>query len=392
VTPGINALDATLQEELETLRDTDLLRTMREVSSISGARLILGGREYLNFASNDYLGLSQDPRVKLAATEAIQRFGVGSGASRLLAGTQSPHVELEKQLAAFKGKPAAVVFSSGYAAHLGTLPALVGNKDWILCDKLNHASIIDAARLSGATLRIYPHGNLKKLRDLLVASKNVRRRLIVTETLFSMDGDFAPLADIVTLKEEFGAWLMIDEAHATGIFGKHRRGVAEMVGVEDQVEVTMGTLSKALGTLGGYVVGSQALIDTLVNRARSFVYSTAPPAAVCAAARAALAILIQEPEHADRLLKNARFLRDGLHATQENRAVTPSPILPFLVGESKQALELSRKLFSAGFFVPAIRPPTVPRGTARLRVTVSAAHRQEDLENLLETLNSTLQH
>lgn len=382
----MNTFDAVVQRELEDLRRADLLRARTEIASAQGARIQIGGREFLNFSSNDYLGLAGDPRLNAAAAAALQRWGVGAGASRLICGTQSPHAELERKLAAFKRKESALVFSSGYAANVGTIPALVGKGDLIICDKLNHASIIDAARLSGATLRVYPHGNLKRLRALLEGSGRFRRRLVITETVFSMDGDFAPLREIVELKDRFGAWLMVDEAHATGIFGAHRRGAAELFGVEDRIEVTMGTLSKALGAAGGFVCGSRVLIEALVNRARSFLYSTAPPAAVCAAAAAALAVVQSEPQRVQRLLENARRLRQGISNLELEIPEGCSPIVPVLLGESARALEVSRRLGEEGIFAPAIRPPTVPRGRARVRLSVSAVHTEEEIARLITVL------
>ncbi len=378
--------DSVLSAERETLLRSDLFRSLTEIASAQGPQIQIGGKEYLNFSSNDYLGLANDPHLKQAATRAVEKFGVGTGASRLICGTQSPHVALEKKIAAFKRKEAALVFSSGYAANVGTITALVNREDVILCDKLNHASIIDAARLSGATLRVYPHGNLKKLRSLLSNSSRFRRRLIVTETVFSMDGDLVPLAEIVQLKENFGSWLLIDEAHATGIFGSHQRGIAELVGVEEQVEITMGTLSKALGTMGGYVAGSHQLIDLLVNRARSFIYSTAPPPSVCAAAEAAIQIIEREPQRRDKLLNNVKLLRAGLRELGLPIPLGESPIIPVVLGNPAVATAAARRLFEAGIFVPAIRPPTVPRGQARLRLVVSSAHTHQQISRLIEGL------
>ncbi len=386
-----NSFDATLRSELDDLRRTDLYRALTEIASAQGARIRIADTEFLNFSSNDYLGLASDERVKAAAVAAVKRWGVGAGASRLIGGTQSPHVELERTLAAFKGKEAALVFSSGYAANVGIFTALVGAADLLICDKLNHASIIDAARMSGATLRVYPHGHLKKLRALLEGGAKYRRRFIVTETVFSMDGDFAPLQEIVELKRQYDALLMIDEAHGTGVFGENRRGVAELAGVEDHVEITMGTLSKALGTFGGYVCGSRALIETLVNRARSFVFSTALPAMICAAASEAIEIIQSEPARSERLLENARWLRQEISNLNIEIPNGASPIIPVILGDSARTLEVSRRLFKHAIFAPAIRPPTVPRGKARLRLTVSALHRREDLERLVAAMRIALE-
>jgi glycine C-acetyltransferase/8-amino-7-oxononanoate synthase len=379
-------LDGQLGAELDRLRVDGLYRTLRTVASAQGPRLIIDSREYLNFSSNDYLGLANDPLLKRAAADAIERYGVGAGASRLVCGNLEPYAALEEKLARFKNKEAAIVFGSGYAANVGTITALVGEGDVVILDKLDHASIIDGARQSGATIRVYPHKNLKKLEDILKQCGTFGRKLIITETVFSMDGDLAPLTEIVELKEEYGAWLMIDEAHATGLYAKSRRGLAEAAGVEDKIDVTLGTLSKALGSAGGFVVGSQTLIDHLRNRARSLIYSTALPPAVVAAAAAAVEFVMSDAGHERRemLWRNVSELKNGLSklgVQNESR----SPILPVMVGDEAAAMEMSNKLFEHGIFVPAIRFPTVPKGKARLRVTVTARHAAEDISRFLET-------
>ena len=387
-----------LGAELDRLRADGLYRQLRHVASPQGPHLVIDGREFLNFSSNDYLGLASDPVLKRAATEAIDRWGVGAGASRLVCGNLEPYRLLEEKLARFKNKEAAIVFGSGYAANVGTISALVGKGDVVILDKLDHASIIDGARLSGATIRVYPHKNLKKLEDILrsvgaqpAAPRPPRRILIITETVFSMDGDLAPLAEIVALKEKHGAWLMIDEAHATGLYAKNRRGLAEATGVEDKIDITLGTLSKALGCAGGFVVGSQTLIDFLRNRARSLIYSTALPPAVCAAAAAAVDFVMSDAGHErrDQLWRNVSELKNGLSALgiqNESR----SPIIPVIVGDETAAVEVSQKLYEAGIFVPAIRYPTVPKGKARLRVTVTAGHSKGDIEHFLDVVGAVL--
>ena len=256
-------LNDQLGTELDQLRAAGLYRQFRDIRGAQGTHVTIDGQALLNFSSNDYLGLANDPVLKQAAADAVARWGVGAGASRLVCGNLEPYRLLEEKLTAFKNKEAALVFGSGYAANVGTITALAGADDVLILDKLDHASIIDGARQSGAAIRVYPHLNLHKLEEILRQSQSYRRRLIITETVFSMDGDLAPLAEIVALKEKYAAWLMIDEAHATGLFGKYRRGLAEQLGVEDQVEITLGTLSKALGCAGGFVVGSQTLIDLL---------------------------------------------------------------------------------------------------------------------------------
>jgi 8-amino-7-oxononanoate synthase len=378
-------LDDQLGADLDQARAEGLYRTLRAVDSAQGPRIVLGDREFLNFSSNDYLGLANDPLLKRAAVEGIAKYGVGAGASRLVCGNLRPYEELERKLATFKGKDAAIVFGSGYAANVGAITALVGEGDVVILDKLDHASIIDGARQSGATIRVYPHKNLKKLEDILGQSNGFRRKLIVTETVFSMDGDLAPLAEMVALKEQHGAWLMIDEAHATGLYAKHRRGLAEAAGVEAKVDITLGTLSKALGCAGGFAVGSPTLIDFLRNRARSLIYSTALPPAVCAAAAAAVDFVMSVEGHQrrDQLWRNVSELKNGLSALgiqNESR----SPIIPIIIGDENAAVETSRHLFDRGIFVPAIRFPTVPKGKARLRVTVTAAHPPGDLDTFLK--------
>ena len=381
-------LDAFATAALDDLRASGLLRRLRQVAGPQGPRIVVDGREVVNFSSNDYLGLANDPVLREAAMRAIERSGVGAGASRWVCGNLAPYAELETRLAAFKGKPAAVVFGSGYAANVGTICALVGKGDTIILDKLDHASIVDGARQSGATLRVYPHGDLAKLERLLKQTHS-GRTLLVTETVFSMDGDIAPLREIVELKERYGAWLMIDEAHATGIYGAHRRGVAEALGVEEGVEVTLGTLSKALGCVGGYVCGSRALVDLLANRARSLIYSTALPPAMVAAAGAAVEFVTSPAGEArcGGLWRRVEELRKGLG----KRAACPalsSPIVPLVIGDEVRAMECSQRLFERGVFAPAIRYPTVARGAARLRLTATASHTSEQIKLLVGELSA----
>ncbi len=382
-------LNDQLGAELDQLRGDGLYRQLRTIASAQGPRVVIDGREFLNFSSNDYLGLANDPILKRAATGAVEKYGVGAGASRLVSGNLAPYAELEARLARFKGKEAAIVFGSGYVANLATIAALVGEGDVVILDKLDHASIIDGARLSGATIRVYPHKNLKKLEDVLRQTHAARRTLIVTETVFSMDGDLAPLAEIVALKEKYGAWLMIDEAHATGLYGQHRRGLAEPLGLEDHIDVTLGTLSKALGCVGGYVAGAQTLIDYLRNRARGLIYSTALPPAMVAAGSAAVEFVMSEEgqRRRDLLWRNVSELKNGL-AKLGVQNESRSPIIPIVVGDERAAVELSRQLYDRGIFVPAIRYPTVPKGKARLRVTVTAGHAGDEMGRFLEVFAS----
>ncbi len=384
--------EVSLQAELDALREAGLFRSLRTVDSAQGPVISIGGKEYLNFSSNDYLGLANHPRLRAAARAAIESFGVGAGASRLVCGNSRCYDLLEAALAEFKRKEAAIVFSSGYAANVGTICALVGEGDTVIIDKLCHASIIDGCRQSGATLRIYPHKNLKKLEDLLQQARGASKKgvsqasvLVITETVYSMDGDLAPLPEIVELKDRYDAWLMIDEAHAAGIFGRHGRGVAEHFAVEDRVEVTLGTLSKALACVGGYIAGSRTLIDYLRNKARSLIYSTALPPSMCAAGAEAVRLVMSDEARVRRevLWRNVQQMKDGL-AKQGISAVTESAILPILVGGEEAALGISQRLFERGMFVSAIRYPTVAKGKARLRVTMTAAHTGDHIERFLE--------
>jgi 8-amino-7-oxononanoate synthase len=378
-----------LADELAEIDAADLRRTVREVASPQGAWVQLEGREVLNFSSNDYLGLANHAALKVAATTAIDEYGAGAGAARLISGSQSPHHELESAVAIFKGTEAALTFSSGYAAAVGTIPALVDKGDVVVVDKLVHASLIDAAKLSGAKLRVFKHNDLADLARILVWSAGQGgRTLVVAESVYSMDGDLAPLLNLVELKEQHGAWLILDEAHATGLYGEGRRGVAEEFGVADRVEVQMGTLGKALGAAGGYICGSKELIDLLLHRARSFVFSTAPIPAQAAAARAGIE-LVQSGEgeaRRTRLWSLVDELKNGLIARGWKLPVVQSAILPLMVGGEFEAVALSERLLDAGVFVPAIRYPTVAKGAARLRLTLSAEHSPEDINQLLEAL------
>jgi 8-amino-7-oxononanoate synthase len=371
-------LDAFLRDELAALEQANLRRTLRVLDE-----------KLLNFAANDYLGLSRHPALIEAARQATARDGTGAGASRLVTGTSAASLDLEEQLAAWKEKEAALVFSSGYAAALGTIPVVVGKGDTVILDKLAHASLIDGARLSGATVRVFPHNNLEKLDALLSkVAGNGSRVLIVTESLFSMDGDIAPLRRIVELKEKYGAWLLVDEAHATALYGKTGAGLLAEAGLSARVEIIMGTLSKALGSVGGYIAGSRTLIDWLTNRARSFVYSTALPPGVIAASRAAIDLACGAEGDAlrRRLRENITRFHAGLPTRWKKQALSSSAIQPLICGEVSAALELAATLRERGFLIPAIRYPTVPRNAARLRITLSAAHTHQNID----ALNSAL--
>ncbi len=371
-----------LDDQLAGIDSAGLRRRLRVVDGPQGRVVRLGGRELINFSSNDYLGLAADGRLREAALAAVDEYGVGAGASRLISGTIRPHALLEEGLAGFKRTEAALAFSTGFAAASGSVTALAGKDDVLVLDKLCHACLVDAARMSGATLRIFPHNDLGKLESHLAWARarvgGVGRLGVLTESVFSMDGDVAPLREIVDLKERFGAWLLVDEAHAVGVIGDRGRGVADAAGVADRIEVQMGTLGKALGAAGGYVAGSRALVDFLVNRARSFVFSTAPSPVVAAAAGEAVRLLEAgelEVER-ERLWANIGAVGSG----------GSSAIVPVMIGDERAAVAASERLMEAGFWVPAVRYPTVARGAARLRVTVSASHTAADVAALRSAL------
>jgi 8-amino-7-oxononanoate synthase len=369
----------TLAQELQNLAARDLRRQLTEVEEVlPGGKVRVGGRVLLNLSSNDYLGLSRDPRLIDATQKAAARWGVGAGASRLVAGHLALHREVEDSLAAFKGTEAAVIFSTGYMANLGVVSALVGPGDTVFCDKLNHASIYDGIKLAGANLARFPHRDLNRLENLLQKA-GAGRRLIVTDSVFSVDGDLAPLKELVELKDRYGAGLMVDEAHATGVLGPSGAGLAEELGLTPRVEVHMGTFSKALGSLGGYVAGDRRLIDYLHNRARSFIYSTAPPPPVLGAIGAALQVVAQEPGRRNYLLAEAKTFREELQRAGFDLLGSETQIVPVLVGENARTLELAGRLRERGLLAVAFRPPTVTPGRARVRFSLSAAHSWEDL-------------
>lgn len=372
-------------EELEELRRQDLIRNLRPARRTGPVEVEEAGQRLIQFASNDYLGLAMSNRLREAFQEAAGRYGVGSGASRLITGTQEPHARLEDELADFKGVERALSFSSGYATALGTIPAILKPGDFAILDKLCHACLVDAVRLSGATLRVFPHNDTDRLADHLRWARSKAepqsRILILTESVFSMDGDLADLQRIVELKEQAAALLLVDEAHAVGVLGREGRGLADELGVAGRVDFQMGTLSKAVGVVGGYVAASRDWIELFVQRARSLVYSTAPPPAVAATACEALRIV--RGREGDALRQRLRLNLSCLERALGKPGPFPSAICPWLVGESGRALSLSRRLRDeAGFWVPAIRYPTVPRGTARLRISVSAAHEADQIERL----------
>jgi 8-amino-7-oxononanoate synthase len=392
----VDLLDAELTRRLTDIRSQGLFRELRRVDSPQGPHIQIGGQELLNFSSNDYLGLANDLRLKEAAIKSVEKFGTGTGASRLICGSLAPHHELEETLADFKGTEAALSFSSGYATAIGTICALLDKNGIIILDKLVHACLVDAARLSGAKIRVFRHNDLDDLEARLKwANENIqhstfnvqhrRQILVITESIFSMDGDAAPLREIVALKEEYGAWLMVDEAHATGLYGKNRRGLAEERGVSGQIEVQMGTLGKALGASGGYICGSRTLIDFLVNRARSFIFSTAPVPAAAAAATAGIHFVQSDQGEARQKLIWQR-IGELQSAIGNRQSAIASAIFPILIGDETEAVEAATKLREQNIFVPAIRYPTVARGKARLRVTLTAAHTTEEISQFTAAL------
>ena len=373
-----------LQGELEKVQGAGLMRRLRILDSPQTTHVVTGGRRLVNFSSNDYLGLANHPALKEAALAEWDRAGFGSGASRLVCGTFAAHERLEEAISGFKRTGAALCFSSGYAAAMGTIPALCSREDVIILDKLCHACLIDAARLSGAQLRVFPHNDTDKLESHLRWARTRHGRvLVVAESVYSMDGDVAPLWEIVDLKDRYGAWLFLDEAHGVGVLGAGGRGLAEQCGVEGRVEIQMGTLGKALGAHGAYITGHLLLRDFLINRARSFIYSTAPPAPVAAAAAKAVEILggAEGTSLLQNLRNNIRNLGVALGLPEP-----PSAIVPIIVGAESAAMAAGENLLASGFLVPAIRYPTVAKGSARLRVTLSAAHTADDVVGLAKVL------
>ena len=374
---------AYLEYELAELREQKLFRYPKVLTGQQQARAVFNGREVINLSSNNYLGLATHPRMISAAAGAAHEFGAGSGAVRTIAGTMDIHVELEKKIAAFKHTEAALVFQSGFTANAGTVAAVLGKDDMIISDELNHASIIDGCRLSRAGIRVFPHGDMDGLRKLLDETDAVRDAghhvLVVTDGVFSMDGDIAKLPEIVRAAKEHGAITMVDDAHASGVLGRNGRGTVDHFDLHGQVDIQVGTLSKAIGVLGGYVAGSRTLIDYLIHRGRPILFSTSHPPAVTAACMEAFDILLEEPEIIDKLWENTRFFKKGLEDLGFNTGISQTPITPVIVGEGALAMKLSDRLFEEGVFAQALAFPTVPRGKARVRTIVMATHTQEDL-------------
>jgi len=373
-----------LADELDALRAQGLYRRLRVLDGEQKARTSFDHRSVVNLSSNNYLGLTTHPKLRERAIEAIRLFGVGSGSVRPIAGTMSIHMELEQKLAAFKHTEATVVFQSGFTANAGTVSSILGKDDFIVSDELNHASIIDGARLSRASIKVFPHRDAAAARAIVAALPRDRRTLIITDGVFSMDGDIGALPELCDVADEFGCIMMVDDAHASGVFGKNGRGTVDHFGLHGRVDVQVGTLSKAIGALGGYVAGSKALIEFLYHRARPFLFSTSHPPAVAAACLGAIEVLETEPQLIERLWDNTRFFKSGLQALGFNTGTSESPITPVIVGDAARAMKLSDELFQEGVFAQGIGFPTVARDTARVRTIVAATHTRDELQFALE--------
>lgn len=380
-------MNGTLQDwlkgQITTLKEQHLYKPLVVMDSASGARITVNGRPgVINLSSNNYLGLANDPEVKRAAIEAVEKYGAGAGAVRPIIGTMSIHMELERKLAAFKHVAASLVFQSGFTANSGVIPTITDAEDVIITDELNHASIIDGVRLSKAQRKIYPHSDMSGLESALRESSGSKKRLIITDGVFSMDGDVAKLPQIVELAERFDAAVMVDDAHGSGVMGGGR-GTAFHFGVHDRIDIQLGTLSKAVGVMGGYIAGSRALIDWLVQRARPFLFSTAQPPAVVAAVMAAIDRMERDPGLTERLWENARYWKAGLQRLGFDTGISETPITPVMVGDEGKAQELQRALFDEGVMALAIVFPTVAHGKARIRSMPSAMHSRQDLDDAL---------
>lgn len=372
-----------LEDELSLIRERGLFRELTEIETGQTPEVLIGGKSYVLLGSNGYLGLSTHPEVKEAAARALEKYGAGSGGSRLVSGTTDLHAGLEEKIAAFKKTEAAIVFSSGYLANTGTIQALAGPGDVVFSDELNHASIIDGCRISGAQVRVYPHLDFDALDALVGQSPPGVKKLIVTDTVFSMDGDLADLSALCGIAEKHGCALMVDEAHATGVLGSRGSGATEHFGVEDRVAVAMGTLSKAVGSSGGYIAGSRTLIEFIRNRARGFIFDTSPPAPALAASLAAIKIIERGGDLRARLWEMVGMFKAGLEATGMNVLPSQSAIVPVLIGEPDETMKFASVLRENGIYTPAVRPPSVPPGKCRIRATIMATHTKAHIEKAL---------
>ena len=379
---------AYLTRELDSLKAQGLYRRLRTLEGEQRAHATFDHTSVVNLSSNNYLGLTTHPRLRDAAIRAINEFGVGSGSVRTIAGTMTLHLELERRLAEFKKTEAAVVFQSGFTANAGTVSSVLTKDDVVISDELNHASIIDGCRLSRATIKVFPHKDVEAARAILRQLPAAQRKLLITDGVFSMDGDLGPLPDLCALAEEFECIMMVDDAHASGVFGAQGRGTVDHFGMHGRVDIQVGTLSKAVGALGGYVVGTRDFIEFLYHRARPFLFSTSHPPSVAATCLAALDVLMEEPEIIERLWDNTRFFKAGLHDLGFNTGMSESPITPVIVGDGALAMTLSDRLFAAGVFAQGIAFPTVARDKARVRTIVTATHTREELQFALETFKT----
>ena len=375
---------AYLDAELNDLKRQGLYRPLRVLDGEQAAHTSIDHRTVVNLSSNNYLGLTTHPLLRERALEALKTFGVGTGSVRPIAGTMAIHMELERRLAAFKQTEAVVVFQSGFTANAGTVSSLLGRDDVIVSDELNHASIIDGARLSRATIKVFPHRDVDTARKIVAELPRGQRTLIITDGVFSMDGDLGALPALCDLADEYGCIMMVDDAHASGVFGRAGRGTVDHFGMHGRVDVQVGTLSKALGALGGYVAGPASLIEFLYRRARPFLFSTSHPPSVAATCIAALDVLESEPQWMERLWSNTRFFKAGLEALGFDIGISESPITPVMVGDGARAMTLSDKLFDAGVFAQGIGFPTVPQGKARVRTIVTATHTEDELQFALD--------
>jgi len=379
----MNSLDW-LDGEISAICEKGLFRELTEIRSGQTPEVLIGGKNYILLGSNGYLGLSTHPEVKKAAADALEKYGAGSGGSRLVSGTTDLHHELERKIANFKKTEAAIVFSSGYLANIGTIQALAAKGDMIFSDKLNHASIIDGCGLSGAKVRVYRHLDFNHLEDLICREKTALIKLIVTDTVFSMDGDLADLSALCEIAERRGCALMVDEAHATGVLGERGGGATEHFGVESRVAVTMGTLSKAVGSTGGYIAGSKKLVEFIRNRARSFIFDTSPSAPALAASVAAIGIIERDAARRDHLWEMVEMFKAGLQKTGLNVLPSRSAIVPVLIGGPDEAMEFASALRKNGIYTPAVRPPSVPAGKCRIRASIMATHEKNHIEKALK--------
>ena len=367
-----------INEDLEEIKKEGLFRTIRPIEWGSGVRIKINGKKLINFCSNNYLGLSNDPRVVKKTSEILEKFGVGAGASRLVSGNFKVHEELERRISRFEGTEASIVFPTGYMANIGTIQALVGAGDAIIIDRLNHASIIDGARLSGAKLLVYPHKDMMQLEKILKNASGFKKKLIVTDHVFSMDGDIAPVKELLELSLKHDAMFMLDTAHSTGILDLKVKDMSHLI--------IMGTLSKTTGSLGGFISGKRDLIDYLRNKARSFIYTTGLPPSIAAASIASFDIISRDKSLRNRLWHNVKYLKQKMNGLDLDTLGSQTQIVPILIGDAVLTIEVSNNLFCSGIFLSAIRPPTVPKGTSRLRLTLTAMHEEKDIDYLVSKL------